>query len=204
MCRLLDQEDRVYHWEVFLKEEKEWRRKEQQEIALQRLPTEEARTQLRKLWSVVKNVKTRVTTVDVEPNFSLVITPHLRDQQIEAVVETYKIPHFVSELWKFVNDLTPAEQRPRIVRARGAGRDFPFRHANVWSSLHLRVPTAQNEDILGPYHTIQAVPPTARFPDGLCNTVLVHHDDRAERTGLKGVLTSEPCPIKIVQFSHRI
>ena len=58
--------------------------------------------------------------------------------------------------------------------------------ADIWCNLYLQLPTAQDEDILADWQTVQALPPDDTWPCSQCHCVLVHNNADGQPTGIEG------------------
>ncbi len=113
--------------------------------------------------------------------------PCKREVPLSQLRDLYKLCDFIAALSDF---MIYSERFPNHLRnTRHFSREdtsLDITTADVWHNLYLQLPTAQDEDILADWQTIQALPPDDTWPCGQCHCVLVHDNADAQPTGVEG------------------
>ena len=113
--------------------------------------------------------------------------PCKRGVPLSQLRDLYKLRDFIPALSDF---MIYSEKFPNHLRnTRRFSREDIFLDiatADVWRNLYLQLPTAQDEDVLADWRTVQALPPDDAWPRGRCHCVLVHDNADARPTGIEG------------------
>jgi len=117
--------------------------------------------------------------------FMVNLKPHHKIT-VQAAATLFGLPDFQGALGDFfVLKQTYAERRGQRKSPPSVG--LPFTHVHIWNSFRMQQRSAQDETIILPSRTVQALPPSTVMPFGRCNTVLVNDiGDSAEPTAAAG------------------
>lgn len=108
--------------------------------------------------------------------FSVAIQPHHGGAIINDTMTLLHAPDLRAALgdW-FVLHKSYTDRQG--VRTSQADCHLPFETVDVWSSFRMQQRSSQNDQIVLPVRTVQALLPSTEMPYGRCNTVLVDHDN---------------------------
>lgn len=125
--------------------------------------------------------------------FSLTRAPHHPTQEISHVAAWYQLPDLRDAISVYIQLLasrTGAHRYQANCPAIDQNLQLPYTQVHVWTHFRLQVATIQDSSTKAPARTIQALPPSANHPQGRCNIILVHDNDAAKTTGIKGKLNA--------------
>ncbi|KIM83716.1 hypothetical protein PILCRDRAFT_88067 [Piloderma croceum F 1598] len=114
--------------------------------------------------------------------FTVTLKPHHHNMAIDAAAALFDIPDFRAALGDyFLLKQTYANHRGQ--RKSSSNVNLPFSCVHVWHNFRMQQYSAQDQRIMLPSCTIQALPPSPNMPFGRCNTVLINDTDgSAEHT----------------------
>lgn len=194
MCRYLDRRDRVTQFTEFLA----WRHKtleqarteqwletlDEYDLALANELLEEQKSSL-----TYQNSRQILRAPNWE-EIKLTKTPHKTGILIDDLAAMYRIPDLRAAIADYIAFKSNAAPR-RSTRERvesSIDTELPIVDADAWDHLRIHLSKVQDETILAAYNTVQALPPSDDIPYGRCNAVLVHDNEEAETSGIRGAL----------------
>jgi hypothetical protein len=109
-------------------------------------------------------------------------TAHVRSITVGEASRLFNIPDLRAALGDYFSlQLTHAQRRGQ--RRSHSDCVLPFSHISVWHSFRMQKYSVQDNRIVLPSRSIQALPPSNTMPYGRCNTVLLHDiDGSGDRT----------------------
>ncbi|KAF9477723.1 hypothetical protein BDN70DRAFT_810175 [Pholiota conissans] len=115
--------------------------------------------------------------------FLLTQRPHFSHIPVDEAAELFHLPDFRPALGDFFSLLTYTDRGGQ--RRSPANCALTFTHVNVWKNVRLQQCSSQDERLLVPVQTVQALPPAEGMPYGRAHTVLVDHlgGQRTSQTG---------------------
>jgi hypothetical protein len=193
MCRALDQQARLQYFMEFLQWHQSCKKEGSLREGLQGLTASEQEMTIEFLRVADKKKERKKKVQAVENDFSaiqrLANAPPLHRKKLTTLAQQYNLPDLLPSLQFFLT----------IVKLTGNMQALPYAahsyshmypgdlqllplkvmHANAWLSFQLLAPTIQDEDLMAPPVTVQALPPSTEYPFGRLNTVLIHNNDTA-------------------------
>ncbi|KAF7984714.1 hypothetical protein HWV62_13026 [Athelia sp. TMB] len=111
---------------------------------------------------------------DLSMAFLLTLKPHYPSLYIADASAQFKIPDLRGALGDYFDNTTVHPQSRQRLHLETCSLDFSYLH--VWKNLRIQQRSSQDEHILLPVRTLQALPPSSAMPFGRCNTVLINDD----------------------------
>lgn len=199
MCRTLDRRERVNHHGQFL----EWRDELVKATARGRM--------LDSLSEIDRVITSQILEDDLgqdmrvinkkkrfDPtqklSYRLTQTPHTPSTTIDDCAKVYGLPDLRPAMADYISFLDPAKQKKYTQNHKCVApptAPLPFQRISCWKYFRLFLCTVQNDRLLAPPTTVQALPPSDKLPHGRCNCVLVYDNDFAAATGLWGMFYFE-------------
>ena len=102
---------------------------------------------------------------------------------LSLIQDKHKAPNLINSLKIFINGLQSQPLSQRDLAEVG----LPFSRLDVYNMLHI-TPTSLNDDNAAEKDTIKAFPVSPQNPFGRFDTVIVMVNDKAESTGLIGMV----------------
>lgn len=138
--------------------------------------------------------KTRSHVSDDQANtFSVTIRPHYPSLSVQEASGLACLPDLHAALGDYFEGLTYASRRG--IRRSTNATILPFQNIRVWTNFRLQQRSAQDNRIILPSRTVQALLPSVEMPHGRCNTVLVDGKDGfGEQTSVGGDIESRSQP----------
>lgn len=148
------------------------------------LPEEQVST-TRQRSNLFSKTRSRISQ-DETTAFLVNIRPHAT-LSVDEAAEIFKLPDLRPALGDFDSGLGYMDRHGQ--RRSPATCSLPFNQLRVWHNLRLQQHSAQDDRVLRPAETLQALPPSADLPHGRCNTVLAHHSGgvKTSQTGTQGM-----------------
>jgi Plavaka transposase len=106
--------------------------------------------------------------------FSLAIVPHLPSITIEKMAQVYSLSSLGIAFSAFLENQNLGSPNCSTMRA------------DAWYRFRIHIPPIQDDEAGAATRTVQAQPPKAGLPYGLCNCVLVHDGPEAQSVGING------------------
>jgi hypothetical protein len=114
--------------------------------------------------------------------FTVTANPHHKGLQVDAAATLFNLGDLRAALGDFFV-LKQGYGARRGQRKSLPSVMLPFSHVHIWHSFRMQQHSTQDERVILPSRTIQALPPSAAMQFGRCNTVLVNDTDGSgERT----------------------
>lgn len=128
--------------------------------------------------------------------FHLTRDPSLGRLTVDEAAAKFGLPDLRAALGDYVTWLATGQNREVVNRTIGGRRhsapncSLPFTHVEVWNRVRLQTRSYHTPNAPLPAHTINAYPPSADWPLGRYDSVLINYDPSAEwpRSGLTGKL----------------
>jgi len=117
--------------------------------------------------------------------FTVTLKPHCHNMTINAAAAFFDIPDFCVALGDYF--LLKQTYADRCGQHKSSSNvNLPFSRVHVWHNFRMQQYSAQDQRIMLPSRTIQALLPSPNMPFGWCNTVLMNDTDgSAEHTSEK-------------------
>ena len=129
--------------------------------------------------------------------FHLTRDPSLGKMTVDQAAAKFGLPDLRAALGDYMIQLVGAGQNCKVVNRTIGGRrhsapdcSLPFTHVEVWNRVRLQTRSYYTPNVPLPAHTINAYPPSAEWPLGRYDSVLINCDPSAEwpQSGLTGML----------------
>lgn len=125
--------------------------------------------------SLFDKVHARVSKFNIA--FHLNKAPHHPHLLVAAASDRFNLPDLHPALGDCFSDSRATYSERGGRRKSTTSTRLPFSHIHVWNSFRIQQFSAQDDRVLLPPRTVQALPPSSDMPFGRCNTVLVDVED---------------------------
>lgn len=148
------------------------------------LPKEELSSQI--------HIRNRATLFDRKPTLitddeMTAIYTNLRPH-IKLPLDQIAIQYGLPDLYDTLKDYFDTSHSTTLGGSRRSHGDFelPFSSCDVWLNLRIQQRSYQDQRIISPSQTVQALPPSVELPHGRCHTVLVAGENGNQTFSVNG------------------
>jgi hypothetical protein len=171
MCRYMDRVGRINHLRVMLA----WQATNSRQCQID----EELEGHSAVYQAVTRQIldqldSTQYARILASDRFSLAMAPHLPSITIAKMAQVYALPSLGIAFSTFLEDQNLGNLNDKTM------------NVDAWYRFHIHIPLIQDDEAGAEIRTVQAQPPKAGLPYGLCNCVLVHDGPEAQSVGIEG------------------